>query len=490
MSGAPRGADDPVVQHLGAEPLVDPSNWAASTEQEIKELGERFEEARVGALTGPDSNLLAIEMKKGSAESSVFQDRVSSFTEGAASIVSSTREYVVFPYPRVEEPLPPITEKEGVVLHGDGSIIFLPGSGFKWKDRFLDDNEEVPRREERRKNARGVLSLFGLEDHLAPKEETQPNEGGKSVSATSENSPEESSQLDLPLGKRRSNGESLGPGSNTPFRSGDDLRRTTKRRSGRLNLPWTIPGGLSVLTGQPKTAGKSSWVVNLAVHLAAGESFLGYENPPSNVVLLADTPPAAFRESLAQFRFFEDDALSRLHVLHPSDVKSHDWLTTLLKTYQHVKSIGADLLIVDCLDRYVRLKGGPSPIDNEDVAHTLTAEPPADCPVLSVKSTSCSAQESISRTIERLGILGLSADAVLRLDNVSTDSFPCLRRLITAGRQGRVSQTHVCALRSERYVRVRRENLTGLSTGELLGSPSPPEGTTAMSAGSDPPLLP
>lgn len=486
MSGRPKETNEPVVRQLGAEPLVDPVDGAASTQSEIEKLGEQFEEARIGALTGKESDLLAVELKKGEAEVPLFSGRIASFAEGAARIVSSSREYVLFPYPRVEDSLPAITEKKDAVLHGDGSVIFLPGGRFEWKDRFFDENGEVLRREERRRNARGILTLFGLEDHLAPKEETShQHKGGAPPTSEPKSETEEASQLDLPLGERRSNGQSRSSGSETPFRSGEELRPASDRHGGRLTLPWTVPGGLSVLTGPPKTAGKSSWILNLSVHLVAGEPFLGYENSPSEVVLLADTAPAAFRESLAQFQFVQDNAFARLHVLHPGDVKSRDWLSTLFRAYEHAETVGADLLIVDCLDCYIRVKGGPSPTESEDVAHTLTAESPPGCPVLGVKSTDCSAGESISRTIDRLGILGLSADAVLRLDNVSTDPFPCLRRLVMAGRQGRVSQTHLCALRSGRYVRVRREDLAGLSSEELLSGPARPGGTTALDAGSN-----
>lgn len=496
MSGVPQEVEDPVVKHLGAEPLVDPVDGAASTETEIEELGERFEEARIGVLTGPESDLLAIERKKGDIEHSDFYERIASFAKGTASIVSSTREYVLFPYPRVERSLPPITEKNGAVLHGDGSVIFLPGNGFEWKDRFSDENGEPPRRNERRENARGLLSLFGLEGRLAPKEKSPSGdpdrypETDRCPDSNPETVLEKPSQLDSPLDKRHTNGHSTSTDSDIPFRSGSDLRHRAKRGGGRLNLPWTIPGGLSVLTGPPKTAGKSSWVVNLAVHLVAGEPFLAYENPSSEVVLLADTPPPALRKLLAQFHFLDDEALRRLHVLHPSDVKSRDWLTTLLQAYEHAGTVGADLLIVDCLDRYIRLKGGPSPTESEDVSHTLTAESPPECPILSVKNTNCSAEEAMSQTIERLGILGLSADAVLRLDNVSTDRFPSLRRVVTVGGQSQVSQTHVCALRAERYVRVRREPPTGPSRKEVLSEPTLSNGTTAVGAEPDPPAAP
>jgi hypothetical protein len=203
-------------------------------------------------------------------------------------------------------------------------------------------------------------------------------------------------------------------------------------------------------------SGKSTWVLNLAAHLVAGTPFLGFENSPSEIVLLADTSPANLRGLLGEFSFLGDEARSRLHVLHSCDVSRLDWGSTLNRAYEHADNIGARLLIVDCLDRYVSLKGGGAPTEEEDVAHMLTAEAPGTCSVLAVKSIECKVQECLSRTIRRLGVLGLSADAILRLDNVSTECHPCLRRLLTVSRSGAVSSTHLCALQHGRYERVRR----------------------------------
>jgi hypothetical protein len=146
-------------------------------------------------------------------------------------------------------------------------------------------------------------------------------------------------------------------------------------------------------------------------------------------------------------------------VLHPSDVQRLNWYTTLVHAFRYAADVGADLLIIDSLDRYVRLKEGGSPTQSEEVVHVLTAEVPADCAVLGVKSTGCCCQESIMQTIDRLGLLGRTADAILRLDNVSTDSDPSLRRLRLVSRTASSPASFVCALRGGRYERVRPEEV-------------------------------
>lgn len=490
MSGIPKDVDDPVVQQLGTQPLVHRVVGAASTESEIEKLGGHFEEAKVGARTGEESGLLAVELNKaGGWDETPFYKKIKSFTDGVLGIANRTREYVLFPYPNVEEPLPEVTEKKGVVLHGQDSLIHGPGGAFEWEDLALDGGETVFQDEQLRR-AREIVEMFGLEDHLAPEEEETDSEDSGSPANRDRHGAGEGSQLNLSIERQSRNGHGEETPDDSLFRSGDELDRSSGRKNGRLNVPWTVPGGFSILTGPPKIAGKSSWVLNLALHLTAGEPFLGFENTPSEVVLLADTSPANLRELLAQVGFIDgNDALSHLHVLHPSDVVRLDWRSTLTRAYKHVRAIGADLLIVDCLDRYVRLKGGQSPTESEEVVHKLTAESPPDCPVLGVKSTDCRPEESMSTTIDRLGLLGVAADAILRMDDISTETFPCLRRLATVSRRGAISQTHFCALRSGRYVRVRQSDLSGLSTQNLLREPAQPGRLMGNRPESDP-LLP
>lgn len=491
LPGVPKDLDDPVVKQLGSQPLVHRIVGAASTESEIEKLGEHFEEAQIGARTGEGSDLLAVELfKAGGWEETTFYKSIKSFTEGVVGVTNSTREYALFPYPNVKEPLPEVTEKKGVVLHGQDSLIHLPGGTFEWKEMTLDDGETVFL-DERRKRAREIVKLFGLEDHLAPKEEeTVPEKTDTDPPINrKEGGSEDTSQLTLPLDRQSAKGHAEERANDSLFRSGDKLKLSSGRKNGRLNVPWVVPGGFSILTGPPKTTGKSSLVLNLALHLSAGEPFLGFENPPSEVVLLADTSPANFRELLAQASFVDSNgALSHLHVLHPSDVVRLDWQSTLTHAYKHVKKIGADLLIVDCLDRYVRLKGGHRPTESEEVVHKLTAESPSECPVLGVKSTDCTPEESMSATIDRLGLLGVAADAILRMDDISMETFPCLRRLSTVSRRGSISQTHFCSLRSGRYVRVRQSDVSGLSTQNLLREPAHPGSLAGRSPEFDPPL--
>ena len=529
--GVSNETEDPVVEQLGAEPLVNRITGAATTAQEIQKLGKMHEEARLATVTGEEVDLLALELNTtAEREQDPFWAKVRSLGKAFAGVKSATREYIFLPSPTLGEPLPALTKKEGIVLHGEHSLVYLPGSLYEWRGRDLRVDEPSPRQEEKIKRTRSILRLFDRGDHLASGVEKgsgksstaaqgKPRSGkgdagghsspGHAVNrnghrenrhrenghaptttpsapsqnrssggtATSEGSFEDSSQNGRAANGLAQNGNSSSLSSTeaaTPyrFRTGEELTSSGNETGRRLNLPWTVPGGLSVMTGRPKVSGKSSWVTNLALHLSAGRAFLGYDTSEADVILMADMPPASFRETIGQVGTpGREEALAHLHVLHPTDVSRLDWVSTIDCAYGYAEDVGADLIIIDCIDRYVSLKGGERPTENESVAHKLSAGAPPECPILGVKSTECAPGEPFSKTIDRLGMLGTVADAILRLDNISTNTFPSLRRLSTASRHGAICRTHLCALQSGRYVRVTRSDLTGLSEHELLGGP-------------------
>lgn len=444
--------EDPVESQLGHRTLIEYPAEATSEPVEIEELGTRFPHAYVGAMTGKASDLLAVELRE---EGSDFQKRIRDLSEDTRCITSADREYFLFRYPYIRESLPPLTEKQNAVIHGEESVILLPGHNqyYQWALSTIDE-VSIPAPPE------GLFSLFELPSPESKSTAESPVQSSKVPNLVG-NEPErkerekeeggDNSQLDLPL-QNSSDGR---PSLNSPdssFRSGEEL--TPSYGESPLDVPWTVPGGLSLLAGRPKTAGKSTWVTNLAAHLVSGERYLDMDTPTSKVVLLSDTSPAAFRKIIKRIGFLTQEDLSRLHVLHSTDVQGYDWWSVLNHSSEYVDEIGADLLIVDCLDRYVRLKNGGEPTHNEDVVHTLTAETAPACSILAVKSLDANVEESVSRTIERLGVLGVAADAVFRLDDVSTDVHPTLRRLQGVSRTAPSPSSIYCSLRRGRYQRV------------------------------------
>jgi hypothetical protein len=229
-------------------------------------------------------------------------------------------------------------------------------------------------------------------------------------------------------------------------------------------------GALTLLTGRPKTAGKSTFVLNLAVHIASGRPFLGRTLSAAPVVLLSDLPARSLRALLSQLDVSEN-ARSRLHVLHPRAVANRGWAYVLDHTFRHADRVGAPLVIVDSLDTYIRAKGGPDPCCSDEVVHALTADGPADRAVLAVKSlpvnsfsgddlpgppgADAARNPTPASVPAELDLLGVTADVVAHLQEVSTSRYPTLRRLQIAGRLPALPSHLLCHMVRGRYERSR-----------------------------------
>lgn len=437
---SPSYSEDPVEKQLDSFVHVDYPEEATSDPEKIRTLGTQFPVALIGAVTGRASDLLAMEVQHPQVESSSVRDRIEAIASDAPRILGTNREYVLFRYPDTAEPIPRLSETEGVVLHGEGSVIRLPWRYYKWSFdagpmQTADDT---------------LLSLF----QVGPLEAAPDPETG-ALALNGEGTEDRRGQSGDSLPISTNSGTPDVRSSDSLFRSGDDLSLSSDEKT-RPALPWMTPGGLSLLTA-PAKAGKSTWTLNLVAHLVAGQPFLEGEAAPSEVVMLADTSPPSFRRLLQGIDVPRPDDLSRLHVVHSRDVCQFDWRSTLQRAYRRVEEVGADLLVIDCLDRYVRLKGGGVPTGEEEVVHALTAEAPPGCAVLAVKSCDCDAREPIAQTTRRLGLLGGAADTLLRLDDVSNASFPRLRRLLAISFMGGTPDVTYCALRQGRYERIRRD---------------------------------
>ena len=249
-----------------------------------------------------------------------------------------------------------------------------------------------------------------------------------------------------------------------PFRSGDDLLEP-ERPEQPWPLPWIGPGALTLLTGYPKKSGKSTFISNLAAHLAAGKSFLGKSVEPEPVVLLSDLPARRFRSLLYQIGV-NRAALSRLHVLHPRDVADNSWQYVVSHAYEQAMQVGARLVILDSLDQFVAVKSGVDVCNADQLIHSLTAESPAECATIAVKAiqpemTSMTVT-SVDQTVSvNLGLLGTSADVIAHLQDRSTDRRPTLRRLLFSSRLDATPTTTYCELVRGCYEEVRPTEIEG-----------------------------
>jgi hypothetical protein len=454
----PTGAAAPVVEQLGVVPLVEIPEGATASPNRIREWEGIPETAPLGLLTGTDSNIVALEVPSAAATSLTARDlrRFRDALPDTLRVVGPDRTYHLFALPE-ETPVPPRLTRfrapdDGLVLHGEDSLIRLPvpaarqGHGYRWDLTAPDDPAPFPER---------LRPFFGLasdaEALLWWRQQLAQDSAQEETDALTECSRVQPGSA--PSAPEHRPGDSASPHGGLAFRSGGQLMARSDPES-TIGVPWLATGALSVLCGASKTAGKSTFVLNLAAHLAAGRPFLDWSLDPQSVVLLSDLPPRTARTRLRRLDLGRG-ARERLHVLHPADAADLSWTALLDRTVEHADRVGAGLVVVDSLDQFVAVKDGPDPTASPMLAHRLTTEAPAACAVLAVKALGAPPPGSMRAVVDRLGLLGTAADLVLHLSAGPTQAHPTLRRLQFAGRLGPVPSYLLCEMVRGRYRRLR-----------------------------------
>lgn len=442
-------AGDQVIKQLGRSPLIDCPSEASDNPEDIRQW-TGYPVAALAVCTGARSNLCAIEIGP-HAESELGDRQIERFRSSLPDtrcVRGPDREYFLFSLSGVGRerlPLPRFTRVKGIIFHGENSLVRVPavrsdtgGRAVRWDVQSSDRCASLPD---------NVLSFFGLEREQGPSGGTMfGNPAGSSdemAGASSGQSMEASSCLSADdTTTLMDTAPSSSKDGSLSFRSGEQLESSPESLEG-ARFSWLRNGSLTVLSGPTKTSGTSTFVVNLAAHLASGRTFLGNDLTPTRVVLLSDLPAAQFRAVLDQVGIGEE-ARGRLHVIHPRDVRDLSWQYVISQTYTFAEENGAGVIIVDSLDQFVELKSGIDPTANADVAHTLTSEAPSDCAILGVKAVSPSAPRRMEETLDRLGLLGKAADVVMQMTEGPPDARRTLRCLEFASRLDAVPSHFYC----------------------------------------------
>jgi hypothetical protein len=90
-------------------------------------------------------------------------------------------------------------------------------------------------------------------------------------------------------------------------------------------------------------------------------SFLGHATQRSPVLFLTSQSRDSFRVSLAQSVMRPCPSISDLCALHREDVGDHSWRSVMRQSVGRAEAVGARLLVVDGLDRFVTLGSGGAP---------------------------------------------------------------------------------------------------------------------------------
>lgn len=461
--------DDPVIRLLGRSPFVDVPEGALSDPEKIRELSG-YPSAALSVLTGTGSNLVAIEIgpaaRRGLDESQIAQVREA--LPNTRCVLGPEREYHLFSLDGATEggvELPRLTRSDGVILHGQESLIRVPGplskggvSAFRWDIGSAEEVAAFPAE---------CLSFFGVRTGVeALVSWRSQSSNGRECSGASQTrqarSGAEATAAAPTRGAQRGAGAKVADSGSEydgglSFRSGEELASSGNAGGAGLGLRWMSRGALTVMCGRTKTAGKSTLAVNVAAHLVAGRCFLGRDLEPVPVVMLSDLPGPQFRGLLSRIGV-DRQARERLHVLHPKDAAQPSWKWLLANTCAFAERKQAGLIVFDSLDKFVEAKGGVDATSSEEVVHLLTSEAPEDAAVMAVKALSGQPASRVEGAIDQLGLLGRAADVVATLDSGPSTESATLRRLQFASRLGATPTHLLCEMVQGRYQKLERNS--------------------------------
>lgn len=124
-------------------------------------------------------------------------------------------------------------------------------------------------------------------------------------------------------------------------------------------IKWLVPrvlasGAITELSGAPKLSGKSTFAFALTRSVVRGENFLGKPTSQAPVVMLTEQSKATLNQPLTKFDLLEEH---KLFLLTYSSIGLTEWERLIDDAVNHCRNVGAQLLIVDTLPQFARLRG-------------------------------------------------------------------------------------------------------------------------------------
>jgi len=149
-----------------------------------------------------------------------------------------------------------------------------------------------------------------------------------------------------------------------PFRTAKQISEETPQDTEWLVFPYLAKGTITEVAGAIKKSGKTTFLTCLARKVLDGAQFMNGLTSKTGIVFLTEQGPRSFRKAL-QTAGLEDR--EDFHVLYWHDVIGMAWAEVVAAASEHARKVGAELLIVDVISRWVGLEG-----DSENSAGSAT----------------------------------------------------------------------------------------------------------------------
>jgi hypothetical protein len=138
------------------------------------------------------------------------------------------------------------------------------------------------------------------------------------------------------------------------FRTAAEIAEATGVEVPWVVRPWVAIGSITEVVGQPKAAGKTTWVMRLGGAALDGADFMDNPTMRTSLVYLTEERDATFREALKRANLLDR---TDLHVLMWRDTQGVSWESIVEEAVRWCKDVEARLLVVDTTSQFAGLSG-------------------------------------------------------------------------------------------------------------------------------------
>ncbi len=214
--------------------------------------------------------------------------------------------------------------------------------------------------------------------------------------------------------------------------------------------PFLVFGAITELDGKPKTAGKTTYVLDMARSILDGLPFLGRSTVAGSIVMLTEQPPSSLKAALVRADLAGRDDFV---LLSWADAAGTPWPDIVAAAAAKCAEIGARILIVDTLPQFAGLRG-----DTENNSgHALEAIEPLQLLAalglaIMVTRHDRKGGGEVGESARGSGAFTGAVDIVLALGRDSHDPRPTMRRLVSLSRFSEMPPDLIIELIDGHYV--------------------------------------
>ncbi len=128
------------------------------------------------------------------------------------------------------------------------------------------------------------------------------------------------------------------------------------------DVPWLLyplfaRGTLSMLIGEAKTAGKSTFVLNVISQMLRQIRFMGRTATKADVLYITEQAPVSFQRTLRDSGMYRVDDRPQFHFIYQHEVQDLSWDQLVRSIDQYVEEQAVQYVVIDTMGAFLPLAG-------------------------------------------------------------------------------------------------------------------------------------